>query len=263
MSAVNQKHGFEHVDDEPDPKAWVDVLDRLHAEPFYREYKARVRELLAPERSGRYLEVGAGVGTDAAALGASVVGVDRSLTMCREARSRGLPVLVGAAEALPLSSNSVDGCWADRTFQHLAHPEKALRELIRVTKPGGRVVVVDPDYGTQVVEHPDQRLAQKVLDFRAHQMLRNGTLAHRMAGMFIEASLEHVAVEEKTVVVRDPASLDNVLGLRSWALTASRAGFMTNDEVARWETLYDQVVAKGSFLWSVTFFTTSGNKVAA
>jgi hypothetical protein len=38
---------------------------------------------------------------------------------------------------------------------------------------------------------------------------------------------------------------------------------MSNDEVARWETLYDQVVAKDSFLWSVTFFTTSGNKAAA
>ena len=64
-------------------------------------------------------------------------------------------------------------------------------------------------------------------------------------------------------MVRDPASLDNVLGLRSWALAASRAGFMSSGEGTSWETLYDQVVAKGSFLWSVTFFTTSGNKVAA
>ena len=64
-------------------------------------------------------------------------------------------------------------------------------------------------------------------------------------------------------MVRDPASLDNVLGLRSWVRRASSAGFMTNDEVARWETLYDEVVAKGTFLWSVTFFITSGRKPAA
>ncbi len=260
---MRRQHGFEDVDDEPDPAAWVECLDKIHAEPSYREYKAHVREVLAPEPSGRYLEVGAGVGTDAMALGARGIGVDRSLTMCHEARARGLPAIVADAEALPLSSNSVDGCWADRTFQHLSCPEEALCELIRVAKPGATVVVVDPDYGTQVVELPDQRIAQKVLHFRAHHMLRNGTLAHQMAGMFIEASLEHVIVEARTVVVRDPASLDNVLGLRSWARGASSAGFMTNDEVARWETLYDEVVAKGTFLWSVTFFITSGRKPAA
>ena len=129
-----------------------------------------------------------------------------------------------------------------------------------MAKPGATVVVVDPDYGTQVVELPDQRLAQKVLDFRAHFQLQGGTLAHQIAGMFIEASLDDVAVEAKTLVVRDPASLDNVLGLRSWAGAAARAGFMTQTEVARWETLFDEVVTKGAFLWSVTFFITSGRK---
>jgi hypothetical protein len=42
------RHAFEDVDDQPRPAAWVQCLDTLHAEPFYREYKARVRTLLAP-----------------------------------------------------------------------------------------------------------------------------------------------------------------------------------------------------------------------
>ncbi len=260
MSAVRQQHGFEQVDREPDPAAWVDCLDTLHGERFYREYKARVRELLAPEPSRRYLEVGAGVGTDALALGARAIGVDCSLTMCREAQGRGLPAVAADAQALPLPSNSFDGCWADRTFQHLSRPNEALRELVRVARPRAPIVVVDPDYGTQVLELPDQRLAQKILNYRAHHALRNGTLAHRMPAMFNEASLQEVRVEARTLVVRDPASLDKVLGLRSWARAASREGLITGDELSRWESQYDGVVAKGAFLWSVTFFVTSGRK---
>ena len=51
-------HGFTRVDEEARPRAWVECLDTLHAEPFYREYKARVRAILAPRPNGLYLEVG-------------------------------------------------------------------------------------------------------------------------------------------------------------------------------------------------------------
>ena len=125
-------HGFTRVDEDVRPTAWVECLDKLHSEPFYREYKARVRAILSPRPTGLYLEVGAGVGTDAMAIGAEVIGIDRSLTMCRESRARGLEMSVVAdAEALPLPSGLVDGCWSDRTFQHLADPRRAFGELIR------------------------------------------------------------------------------------------------------------------------------------
>ncbi len=84
-----------------------------------------------------------------------------------------------------------------------------------------------------------------------------------MAGRFVDAGLEQVSVEAKTLIVRDPLSLDGVLGLRSWARAASAEGIMTDDDVTRWEILYDETVAQGKFLWSVTFFITSGRKPAA
>jgi SAM-dependent methyltransferase len=257
------EHGFTRVDDEARPAAWIECLDKVHREPFYRDYKDRIRAILAPRATGLYLDVGAGVGTDARALGAKVIAVDKSLTMCRESRARGQTMPVAAdAEALPFPSGLVDGCWSDRTFQHLAHPQRALAELIRVMKPGAVIVLADPDYGTQAMAFPDQGLAGQVLSFRAHHLLRNGTLAHRMGGQLVEAGLEEVSVEERRLIVRDPTSVDNVMGLRSWARTASARGLMNDEDVARWETLYDQLVAEGGFLWSVSFFITSGRKPA-
>jgi ubiquinone/menaquinone biosynthesis C-methylase UbiE len=132
------QHAFSRVDEQPSPAAWIECLDKLHREPFYRAYKARVRAILDPRATGLYLELGAGVGTDATALGAKVIGIDKSFTMCREARARGLEMSVMAdGELLPLPSEIVDGCWADRTFEHLSDPQRALSELIRVMKTGG------------------------------------------------------------------------------------------------------------------------------
>jgi SAM-dependent methyltransferase len=235
----------------------------MHREPFYRDYKARVRAILAPRPGGLYLDLGMGAGTDALAAGARVIGLDRSLTMCREARARGLTLAALAdAAALPLPSNLVDGCWSDRTFQHLEAPDRALRELVRVLKPGALLVLADPDYGTQSMDFPDQALAQRVLDFRTRHLLRNGALAHGVGQRLADAGLDDVAVEERRLVASDPDSLDHVLGLRSWAGTALGRGMMSEADVQRWEALYDEVVAAGRFRWEVSFFITSGRKAA-
>jgi SAM-dependent methyltransferase len=263
VHADRPEHAFTAVDGQDDPQAWIDVLDTVAREPAYAAYKARTAELLRARPGGRYLEVGTGTGSDALAFaarfGVDVVGVDVSETMVAEARRRGLAeAFVADAGALPFADMTFDGSWADRTFQHLERPERALAELVRVTKPGGLVVVVDPDYDTQVVDVRDQDLARRVLRFRADDALRNGTLAHRLGGLFRRAGLEDVDVEALTVVLRDPTALDNALGLRDWAAIAHERGHLAGEDVSAWEREIDAAVAEGRFLYSFSLFATSG-----
>ena len=256
-------HAFTDVDAQSDPDAWVRVLDTLRQEPLYAAYKQRMVELLDPRTAGRYLEVGTGTGDDALAFAARfsarVVGVDASSVMVEEARRRGLRDAVAAdAHALPFEDDSFDGAWADRTFQHLADPPAALGEMVRVVKPGGRIVVADPDYGTQEVAVPDQELARRVLRFRAECALRNGTLAHQMARLFAQAGLTEVQVEAVPIVLRDPTALDNALGLRHWAGLAHEHGLIEAHEVPAWEVALDEAAANGCFLYSFSLFITGG-----
>ena len=79
-----------------------------------------------------------------------------------------------------------------------------------------------------------------------------------MPAMFGDAGLTSVSVEPMTLVIRDPAAVDNVMGLRTWAGTAHRSGFLEADEVRRWEELYDATIAAGKFFYAVTFFITAG-----
>jgi SAM-dependent methyltransferase len=192
---------------------------------------------------------------------AQVVMLDLSKTMARTARQRGLPnVLVGDGARLPFASASFDGCWADRIFQHLRYPEATLLEMVRVLRPAGRIVVVDPDYDTQVVAIDDQPLARRIRRYRADLALQNGTLAHQMTGLFRAAGLRDVQVEGLTLVVQDPTAVDNVMGLRTWAATAHTRGHLSAVDAAQWEQLIDNAVVQDSFLYAVTFFVTSASK---
>jgi ubiquinone/menaquinone biosynthesis C-methylase UbiE len=260
-------HGFTAVDQQADPEAWVALLDKLSAEPFYAAYKKRSVELLEPRDGASYLDLGAGTGGDARLIKAqakcSVVAADRSLTMAMACRARGgVLALVCDAADLPFPEMTFDGCRADRTLQHLQNPELAVAEMVRVTKAGGRVIAVDPDYGTQVMELPDQALARCVLRYRADHMLRNGAIAHRAGSIFRDAGLSSVQVETITLVVRDPRAVDNVMGLRTWARTAAANGFLAPEDAERYEALFDETVRAERFLYSLIFFITSGMKVS-
>jgi SAM-dependent methyltransferase len=259
------QHGFRDVDGQADPAAWIAVLDKVGAEPVYAAYKRRAMEVLDPRPGGRYLDVGTGTGADAVAcvrrFDVEVVGVDASQVMVEEATRRGLAQAVQAdAHALPFAADRFDGAWADRTFQHLADPVTALAEMVRVVKPGGRVVVVDPDYATQVVDVADQDLAGRVLRFRAAHGVRNGTLAHQMGRLFIRAGLTEVTIEALPVVVRDPTALDDAFGLRTWASLAHDLGLVGADEVPKWEKALDDAAEEGCFLYSFCVFITAGRK---
>jgi ubiquinone/menaquinone biosynthesis C-methylase UbiE len=115
---------------------------------------------LVPElRAGqRLLDVGCGPATltcDLAELVApgQVVGLDSSSAVVdlarAEAATRGvtnLELVVGDAYALPFEDDSFDVVHAHQVLQHLTDPVAALREMRRVTVPGGLVAVRDSDY---------------------------------------------------------------------------------------------------------------------
>ena len=260
------KHPFAEVDAQSDPAAWIDVLDRLRREPAYAAYKARAQELVEAKAGGRYLDLGCGTGADALDFAArhrcSVVGVDSSHTMIAETKRRGLPeAVVADAHRLPFPANTFDGAWADRTIQHLGNPPAALAELVRVVRHGGTIVSADPDYGTQVVNIPDQALADRVLAFRAG--VGHWRLAHQMPRLSAEAGLGEIRAEAVPIVLQDPSTLDNALGLRNWARLACEQGLLVSDDVPAWEAAIDQATEGGWFLYSFCIFITWARKPGA
>lgn len=116
-----------------------------------------VRDTLQPRSGQRILEVGCGAGLTELMLGlmqpdaVDFVGIDVRADRLRHARAaardHGLPLRVAQADAggLPFATATFDSAFVVGVLQHLSDPAAALRELARVTRPGGRVLVVEPD----------------------------------------------------------------------------------------------------------------------
>ena len=109
----------------------------------------QVRDFAQPRGDERALDVGAGAGALAFALAPlvrEVVGLDPVPELLELARARALPntqFVEGDGTALPFPDASFDLAGSHRTLHHVAHAQRIVAELARVTSPGGRVLVVD------------------------------------------------------------------------------------------------------------------------
>ena len=149
--------GFSHVDADPGAAALIAPLDEQASLPAIQRLRAAAVELLRPRLGDRLLDVGCGTGEVVRALAGlvgahgTVVGVEPSARMLDEARRRtGNSTLrvefhPGDISRLDFSDATFDGVTCERVFQHLDAPDTAIGEFVRVTRPGGRIVVIDTD----------------------------------------------------------------------------------------------------------------------
>jgi len=103
-------------------------------------------EAVREAAQGRVLEVGCGEGELAERLvrelGVELVALDQSERMVELARARGIDAHVGDVQELPFEDGSFDVAVAAWMLYHVPALERALAELARVLRPGGRLVAV-------------------------------------------------------------------------------------------------------------------------
>ncbi len=120
--------------------------------PRYEQFSAKYKEPLFAELSGTVLEVGPGTGVNLGYFRNRAVrwiGVEPNLHMERylraEANRLGMPIdlRVGTADRMPVSDGSVDAVISTLVLCSVPDQPRAIREILRTLKPGGRLVFIE------------------------------------------------------------------------------------------------------------------------
>ncbi len=136
-----------------------DVANRAISMGLDRAWRRKTIKQLKPFRGGRYLDVGTGTGDlvfEIVEQSANVLvdGIDPSVQMLEiakdKAQRRGLGDAVSFFPAdaldLPMEGDTYDGIVSGFCFRNIERRQRALEEMLRVLKPGGRLLILEATY---------------------------------------------------------------------------------------------------------------------
>lgn len=263
-------------------------IEDLDAEAELRRLEAQVRLVVPVEHrvlreigvrpEATFVDVGCGPGffaeraaselLDSGARGGRVIGVDVDEKLVWLARKRaeglGLPLeyVVGAGAKIPLDDAVADITYARFLFQHLEHPLEVLAEMVRVTRPGGLVAIVDTDDGSLLM-HPEPVGFGRLVDASGRaQMARGGD---RRVGRKLKRYLAAVGLVETSARVHPftteelgvDAFLEITLGFKAGVL---RPPFISAAEIEETVEDLDRVRATPGFFGHALGYLAWGRK---
>jgi ubiquinone/menaquinone biosynthesis C-methylase UbiE len=267
MSEVDHVGMFTEVDAAEDPGVFISLMDRVQDAPDVQAARAELLARLNLRPGNTVLDLGCGPGDHTRELAALVapdgraVGVDFSASMVDEATRRqaasAAPATFeqGDAQQLRFPTGTFDACRTERMLCHVPDCEAALREMVRVVRPGGRVGILDVDMAGFLIDSSDHALTGAFVSAMADVMQHpwiGRTLRRRMA----EIGLVDIDVRPRVLEVSYGA-IEPMIAVN---IGVMREAGMADEVLDAWRRELEYANLSGTFYMGMTVFSAVGRK---
>jgi len=246
------------------PSYFIDFLDFLDSQPQVAKVRAEASARLRVAPGSKVLDLGCGIGgatfglADLTGPTGLAAGVDISTALVAVATQRaanrpGIEFKVGDACALPYPDAFFDAARTERVFLYLPDRLGAIREMMRVVKPGGRVLLMDTDVDCTAIYSLNPERTRKMTSIMAAAM-PNPLSARQMPKLAKQAGLKDIEVHMHAIT--SPYEF-LARAMPDSLYKAAENGLTTRKEVDEWLAEQAALHASGDFfqMWFFVFVT--------
>jgi arsenite methyltransferase len=237
-------------------------LEAAYLTPDIVAHRRQVLKALALKPDEKVLDIGSGPGLLAYDMAASVgnggrvCGIDVSEDMLTMSRRRcadqpWTEFRKADATALPYPDNAFDAAVSIQVYEYVADIPAALAELHRVLRPGGRVLIMDTDFGSLVLHTEHEGRMRRVLSawdehFVHARLPRTLSRQLRDAGFIVR--------HRDAITIFNPEYVENAFAKHILTIMASfvvgRRG-VSREEADAWFAEFAELSALGKFFFSL------------
>jgi len=248
--------------------AKMEALGRSAGEVAARQ---RYLDLLDIRAAHAVIDVGAGTGITAVEMArrvgpsGRVVVFDASAQLVafagasaqRAGVSEILECCTGRAEALPFPDGAFDRSFCRWLLLHTEAPDRVVREMLRVTRPGGRIMCLEVDWETVTVHPGGRALTRRILNFSNDRHIE-GWSGRRLAPLLRAWGASEVRVAPIVIVDEGCEGPEWLQFLHQRAEMAAQQGVVSLAEASGWREEIDRAAAGGGYFFSLTQFAVWG-----
>jgi SAM-dependent methyltransferase len=245
------------------------AMEAMAAHPEIQRVRRVAWHALRPRPAQRLLDAGCGAGEVARQLAAEVapgqvVALDLSASTVALAAGRhdGSPVsyVKGDVSTLDFPVGHFDGVRCERVLQHVPDPDQAIAELVRVTRTGGRVCLVDTDWESMTVDGlPEQLVATVKEHLYGRVLLHHHSIGRTLRRRLVHAGLAEVEARPVTCYFASPDATTSVLPMFDAAISAE-IGMIPGGIRDEWFAAVDRAAERDEFLAALTLWVAAGTR---
>lgn len=240
MNTDSVSSGFQNVDESGEVDFFINYLRFIDSVPEFRAIKERNYKALGLKRGDKVLDAGCGIGFDTYRMSSivedtgSVIGLDSSESMISIAQKnvpenlRNITYIQGDLKRLDFLDDTFDAVYVERVLQISPTPTEIIQELVRILKPGGTLVSIEPDWGTMAVDPGNRNIIRSLISY-CTDSFPDGWTGRKLFRYFSEFGMD-VQVEAEPVIMYDFPIINRAMNFDDFISRAIQAGQISESD---------------------------------